>query len=72
MTADRYLRTGTDVPCIYPGTMRWLSQAMKDAQAASERAPGQHILLGVRDGTAYTLQVYQEGTCTWINRRTER
>jgi hypothetical protein len=69
MTADRYLRQGTAVPVIYPGTVRYLSQAMKDALSASRRVPGPHLISVVRNGERYLIQEYENGTCTWIRQR---
>ena len=69
MPADRYLRTGTTVPVIYPGTLAWLLQAMQDAQNVSAVTPGQHFLEVVNGPDRDVLQVYENGTCTYYQRR---
>jgi hypothetical protein len=64
----RYLRTGTDVPCIYPYQLRYLTAAIKDAEKASARVPGQHVLFLVRDARDWQpLQVYEAGELTWMH-----
>lgn len=66
MLPERYLRTGTAVPQIYPGTLENLQQAMEDATRASSRVPGPHCLYVQRGSEKYLLQVYEGGHCTWV------
>lgn len=68
----RYLRTGAEVPCIYPYTLRYLTTAIRDAEKASARVPGQHVLFLVRDARDWQpLQVYEAGELTWRYTREE-
>lgn len=64
--ADRYLRQGTDVPAIYPGTLEGMSQAMRDVRLASSRVPGEHLLsvVSTRRGRS-AWRLYEDGQLTW-------
>lgn len=64
--ADCYLRLGTDVPQIYPGTLRDMSQAVRDTMYASKRIPGEHSLEVVCEGERMLIRVYENGALTWI------
>lgn len=72
MIADRYVRQGTAVPMIYPGTVKALSRAMADAVTLSRRVPGQHEISVVRGGARSVIQVYEDGECTWVQQREEQ
>jgi hypothetical protein len=63
--ADRYLRTGTGIPEIYPGTLAMLARAVKAARQASARYPGEHYLEAVYPSGRLTVQVWEDGACTW-------
>lgn len=65
LTADRYVRTGTAVPVIYPGTLRSLQQALREAQRASCLITGEHVLKAVYGSTRVILRVFEAGECTW-------
>jgi hypothetical protein len=68
----RYLRTGTEVPQIYPYQLRYLTVAVRDTEQASARLPGQHVLFLVRDARDWQpLQVYESGQLTWQYTREE-
>jgi hypothetical protein len=71
VVADRYLRTGGPVPVIYHGTLPALNQAMKDAQRASRRVPGEHYVEGVYGRERLLLQEWQDGMITWVRPREE-
>jgi hypothetical protein len=66
---DRYLRTGTSVPAIYPYGTAALVIAISDAVLSSRRFPGQHEIIAVRGGERTVLQVYEGGELTWVMRR---
>lgn len=69
--ADRYLRTGTEVPQIYPGTLSALTRAMKDAQRASSGSDGEHCVAMFHGSKRITIQVYEDGACTYVYRTVE-
>jgi hypothetical protein len=62
--ADRYLRTGTPVPMIYPPGS--FALAAGHAKYASAKLPGEHLIESVRAGQRTVLQVWEDGTCTWV------
>jgi hypothetical protein len=64
--ADCYLRRGTRIPQIYPGTLDAMVQAIKDAQRASSRVPGEHSLEVVCEGERMLIRVYENGALTWM------
>lgn len=67
-TADRYLRTGTsddDPPKIYPGDLRGINQALREASEKSADAPGKHVLEAVYDGVRFPFRIYENGDCIW-------
>jgi hypothetical protein len=64
--ADRYVRRGTEVPVIYPGTLRMMMTAEKEAFRASQRLPGRHLLFAVHGRQSRLLRVYEQGECTWV------
>lgn len=70
---DRYLVTGGTVPCIYPGTLPALTDAMKDARNASlHDTHGQRILFRIVTGRPWhAVRVYESGVCTWVPSQTE-
>lgn len=69
---SRYLRTGTEVPAIYPYTLKALTSAVRDTEQVSRRAPGQHVLFLVRSARDWQpLQVYEGGRLTWKYTRAE-
>ena len=67
MVADRYLRTGTDIPMIYHGTLAMLDAALRDAQRASRRVPGQHSLIWARGQQRHVIYVYENGALAWVS-----
>ncbi len=67
--ADRYLRTGTEVPKIYSGDLNGLTVAMAETEAWSRVQPGQHFLEDVYGGVRDVLQVYEDGACTYYRAR---
>ena len=64
--ADRYLRTGTSVPAIYPGTLKMLRKADKETYEASALLPGPHSLFALYGREWHLLRVYEAGECTWL------
>lgn len=64
--ADRYLRTGTEVPQIYHGTLKMLVAAVKDTRRASAERPGEHSLFAVHGGAWNLIRVYERGELTWV------
>lgn len=67
-TADRYLRTGTaedDPPKIYPGDLRGINQALREAAEISEDTPGKHTLEAIYDGVRVPFRIYENGVCIW-------
>jgi hypothetical protein len=71
MTADRYVRLGTDVPQIYQGSLTGLSRAIKDALNASARVEGTHVMEAVYGRERKTLMVFQGGVCVWDSTQEE-
>jgi hypothetical protein len=63
--ADRFLRTGTEVPQIYPGTERGLLQAARDTCAASIRKEGEHVLSAVYGKRKTVIQIYEDSECVY-------
>jgi hypothetical protein len=68
MTADRYLRAGTTIPEIYWGELAHLNRAIRDAQQASRRVPGQHEVIAFFGTDRVVLRVYEYGELTWTFR----
>lgn len=66
--ADRYLRTGTEVPQIYHGTLRMLVAAEKDTRSASAQLPGAHSLFALHGSEWNLIRVYERGELTWVYR----
>jgi hypothetical protein len=64
--ADRYLRTGTTVPEIYPGDLKSLARAAAATREWSRHCGGQHKLHVVREGERLVTQVYESGELTWV------
>lgn len=64
--ADRYLRTGTPVPVIYPGTVAMLTRAISDAERHSRAVPGPHVLSALYGRERVVLRVYEAGALTWV------
>lgn len=63
--ADRYVRQGTDVPQIYPGTLDGLTRGLRDAQRLSERIEGVHRFTACYGKTRMTIREFQGGECIW-------
>jgi hypothetical protein len=64
--ADRYLRTGTTVPEIYPGDLKSLARAAAAAREQSRHYGGQHKLHVVQGGRRLVTEVYESGELTWV------
>jgi hypothetical protein len=64
--ADRYVRTGLDVPQIYPGDLKGITAALRDVERFSAAKPGAHTLDGVYSGERVTLFVYEAGEATYV------
>ena len=69
--ADRYLRTGTEVPQVYPGTLEHMVAAGKDTRRASAAQPGDHSLFAIYGSEWHLLRVYEDGELTWMYRAGE-
>jgi hypothetical protein len=65
-TADRYVRTGTDVPQIYSGNLKGVSAALGDVERLSKKHPGTHHLDAVYGKERVTLFIYEAGTATFV------
>lgn len=66
MKTDRYIRRGCPVPQIYPGTLKGITQALRDCVSISRIMPDLTItLFAVRDGQSVLLRQFGKGVCTW-------
>lgn len=66
-SADRYLRTGQEVPEIYAGTRLGLKAALRDAQRASSREPGVHCLEAVYGKHRELIHRFEFGAPAWFS-----
>lgn len=64
--ADRYVRTGTVVPQIYPGSLKGVTAALRDVERFSAAADGAHQLDGVYNHERVTLFIYEAGVVTFV------
>jgi hypothetical protein len=64
--ADRYVRTGTDVPQIYPGDLKGITAALRDVERLSATTTGTHLLDGVYGTERVTLFIYEAGAVTFV------
>lgn len=66
VTTDRYVRRGGPIPQIYPGTLKGITQALRDCVSASKFLPDTSITLwAVQDGQQALLREFGNGVCTW-------
>lgn len=63
--ACRYVRTGTYVPQIYPGTLSGITSALRDCERFSTVTPGKHRLDAVFGKERVAFRIYEAGECTW-------
>jgi hypothetical protein len=67
--AEKYLRTGTIIPpdctSIYPGDLKGINLAMREALEVSRIVPGTHVLEAVYDGVRCPFRIYEDGECIW-------
>jgi hypothetical protein len=64
-TADRYIRTGDGVPQIYPGDLRGIAEALRDAKLKSEKMIGCHRVDIVYGSDRVPFKIFEGGECIW-------
>jgi hypothetical protein len=61
----RYVRRGSDIPEIYPGDLKGLTRAMKDAQDMSASGLAFTVSLHEPPGPSRVLRLYEDGRLSW-------
>lgn len=64
-TADRYVRTGLDIPQIYPGDLKGITSALRDVERFSAAVAGTHKIDAVYGTERIPFRVYVGGECTY-------